>query len=66
MRELDALLEGWLEHRWADADSERRACFEELLETEDDRLWAWLTGRERPASARLAALIDELAGPGRV
>jgi antitoxin CptB len=59
MRELDVLLERWLDTRWADADSELRAAFERLLATEDDVLWAWAIGRERPADPDIARVLDQ-------
>lgn len=62
MRELDVLLERWLQRHWPNATPDRRQAFEALLECEDDRLWAWLTGREHPGTLALAALVDELLG----
>lgn len=59
MRELDVLLGGWLETRWAQADAARRQAFTELLEQADPDLWAWCTGRARPPRADWRALIDD-------
>ena len=59
MRELDVLLERWLDRCWADAEGYQRAAFERLLATEDDELWAWATGRERPADAEMARVLDQ-------
>jgi len=63
MRELDALLERWLDRHFADAGVEQRAAFDRLLECEDDRLWAWATGRARPEDPALAALMDQIVEP---
>jgi len=63
MRELDVLLERWLDRRWDDAGADDRAAFEHLLAAEDDLLWAWFTGRARPEDPRLAALVDQIAAP---
>ena len=60
MKELDVLLVRWLERRWAAADAGQRAAFEGLLETEDDRLWYWFTGKERPPAGTLGNLVDEI------
>ncbi len=60
MRELDVLLVNWLERDWLEAGPEQRAAFETLLETEDDRLWAWVTGQKAPADAALVALVVRL------
>ena len=60
MKELDLVLGDWLERRWAGAGEETRAAFERLLGEQDPQIAAWLLGRQRPADASLAALIDEL------
>ncbi len=60
MTELDRLLTGWLDANGSSADPDRRAAFARLLEVEDDRLWAWMTGRARPEDERLRRLVDEL------
>ena len=60
MKELDLLLVRWLERSWAGADDGRRAAFEALLQAEDDRLWYWFTGKERPPSGGLGSLVDEI------
>lgn len=65
MRELDVLLERWLDRCWTDADARRRGAFERVLASEDDALWAWVTERSRPDDPELAALVDELIGASR-
>jgi antitoxin CptB len=57
MRELDQLLTRWLDRRWAHAPEAERGAFLRLLDCEDDRLWAWFLGRERPADAEIDALV---------
>jgi antitoxin CptB len=60
MKELDYLLERWLDLHYAAAGEQRRMAFQRLLEAQDPQLVAWLFERERPADAAVAALIDEL------
>lgn len=60
MRELDALLGGWLDHRYGSADARMRAAFEALLGEEDDQLWDWLLGRSRPQREDLQAIVDDI------
>lgn len=60
MKELDLLLESWLDRVWPGADAGRRQAFERMLDRSDPELAAWLLGGERPADAALAALIDEI------
>ena len=63
MRELDALLERWLDTRWPDATPTDRNRFERLLDCEDDRLWDWFTGRSRPVDRELKAILDQVLAP---
>jgi antitoxin CptB len=46
MRELDRLLERYLERRWSLAEPSERAGFERLLDCEDDQLWRWFLGHD--------------------
>lgn len=62
MRELDVLLERWLNRDWEQADERRRAAFQRLLECEDDRLWSWMIGRETPDDDELADIVRRVAG----
>jgi antitoxin CptB len=64
MRELDVVLERWLENRYPTAPAEQRRAFRMLLEAQDPQLVAWLFGRERPGDEAVAALVDELAVGG--
>lgn len=65
MRELDRLLERWLETEWAAASEAERGVFLRLLDCEDDRLWRWFMGFERPDDAQLEALVQRMRGdPG--
>ena len=60
MKELDVLLVRWLERNWAGANAARRAGFVAMLDAEDDRLWYWFTGKERPPAGALGELVDEI------
>jgi len=60
MRELDQLLERWLRQRWAASSDAERGVFLRLLDSEDDRLWAWFMGHEEPPDVELAALIHTI------
>ncbi len=66
MRELDVVLERWLDERYPSARDDERQAFRALLEAQDPQLVAWLFGRERPGDPGVAALVDELAGGGPV
>ena len=58
MRELDLLLTRWLDQSYEEADASQRATFVKLLACEDDQLWRWFIGREKPDAQDL----DELVG----
>lgn len=62
MRELDRLLEQRLQRllETGDGDGDTVAGFERLLACEDDQLWRWCLGHERPDDTGLAAEIDAL------
>lgn len=60
MRELDVLLEGWLERRWPQASAQSRAAFAEFLELPDPQLVAWLLQGETPADPAFAALVHDI------
>ena len=60
MRELDRLLERWLDLAWRQSPTAERAVFLRLLDSEDDRLWRWFLGHESPDDADIAALIERI------
>lgn len=60
MRELDQLLERWLDREFAAASEPEREVFRRLLDCEDDRLWRWFLGHEIPADVEIAALVDRI------
>jgi antitoxin CptB len=60
MRELDQLMQRYLEHGWPQADDRERGLFLRLLDCEDDKLWQWFIGQERPQDAELQAIVDRI------
>ncbi|HVI26677.1 MAG TPA: succinate dehydrogenase assembly factor 2 [Xanthomonadaceae bacterium] len=60
MRELDRLLERYLDLAWPTASEAERGVFLRLLDCEDDRLWRWFLGHETPPDADLAALVQRI------
>jgi antitoxin CptB len=60
MRELDQLMLRYLDQRWTLADDGERSAFLRLLDCEDDKLWQWCMGRERPADPELHALVQRI------
>jgi antitoxin CptB len=62
MKELDVLLERYMDERWARAGEAERDAFERLLELQDPQLWDWLSGRGRPQERDLADVVSRLRG----
>jgi antitoxin CptB len=60
MKELDLLLEGYLTERYPAADAAEQGAFRELLDMQDPELFAFVTGRERPATQELCRVVDAL------
>lgn len=60
MRELDVLLEAWLDARGPALSDEELETFQRFLDTSDMDLQAWLTRRSRPDETAFAALVDDI------
>lgn len=61
MRELDQLLERWLDRCWAASSDEERDVFRRLLATEDDTLWRAFLGQEALPDAAVDQLVRRIA-----
>ncbi|MGY3265040.1 FAD assembly factor SdhE [Lysobacter sp. HA35] len=61
MRELDHLLERWLDRRWATSSDAERETFRRLLVVEDDKLWRAFLGHERLDDDELQTLVERIA-----
>jgi antitoxin CptB len=57
MRELDQLMLRYLDSRWPIADDAERKLFLQLLDCEDDKLWRWFMGLERPEEESINAIV---------
>lgn len=60
MRELDAVLQKFLDAEAARLTDTEISCFEQILELPDPTLHAYLLGRSAPDDASTAALIDRI------
>ena len=61
MRELDVLMLRYLDQAWPQDSEQRRKVFLRLLDCEDDKLWQWFMGRERPADKEIDELVQRIA-----
>jgi antitoxin CptB len=60
MRELDVLLQRYLEERYPSASQEEQQAFEALLELPDPQLFAYIVHREQPSDPHLVNVITRL------
>ena len=61
MRELDQLMLRYLDTRWPIADDAERKLFLQLLDCEDDKLWRWFMGLERPEEESIDAIVRRIS-----
>ncbi|GAC1625337.1 MAG: FAD assembly factor SdhE [Nevskia sp.] len=59
MKELDVLLQNFLERHYAQASPEEQWNFLRLLEREDPDIWAWIVG-QTPPPAPFADVVARL------
>jgi len=60
MRELDRILESFLEREYRALGEEERQRFAEILEFPDPDLHAYLVGKAEPSDPALARLFDSI------
>ena len=60
MLELDLVLEPFVNHCYTDLDETGRRRIQALMECEDQELFAWFLGRERPDDEEHAAIVEQI------
>jgi antitoxin CptB len=60
MRELDAVLQSFVQSSLATLDGADLARFERILDLPDPEIFAYLTGRSAPADFDIARLIERI------
>lgn len=60
IREMDLLLETFVEHHYPGLDNDQQQLFERFLEESDMDILAWITGRSEPANPAYGQIIDRL------
>lgn len=61
MLEVDLILMRYVEQRYTQAPEAEQACFERLLQENDQRLFDWLMGKSKP-DLPFKAMVDILSG----
>jgi antitoxin CptB len=64
-KEMDLILGPWADARLDGLSAEALALYEELLEENDQDLYAWITGAADGAPPALSALLAEIADHAR-
>lgn len=64
MKELDVLLEAFVLREQESLADGGWPAFEAFLQTEDDRLWDWLQGRETPERTDFCELVARIRRQG--
>lgn len=64
MRELDVVLQRYLEQHYVHAPAREQQAFEALLEQQDPQLMGFLMGREQPSDPDQARVIARLSHAG--
>ena len=62
MKELDALLTGYLDSQYEQADEAEKAAFRSLLELPDPELVGYLLQSKRPESEPESRVVDHILG----
>ena len=60
MLELDLMLEPFVTTRYAELDAADRQRFQQLLECEDQDLFAWFLQRQSPEDEELASIVSQI------
>jgi antitoxin CptB len=60
MLELDLVLEPFVATRYAELDERDRQRFQQLMTCEDQDLFAWFMGREKPEDQELEAIVSKV------
>lgn len=60
MKELDVLLEHYLEHEFPSASPQLQAAFRAVLELDDPVLWYYVMERDRPQDEDMQRVIQAL------
>jgi len=59
-KEMDVLLQKYLEQEYDELSAEQQALFEQFLEEQDPDIYAWITGANSPGNNSYLPLIQQL------
>lgn len=66
MKELDFILNRYLDHVFGHMSDETKMLFNDFLEEQDMLLWYWLSGKQFPAdeNQKFTQLVSEICAAG--
>jgi len=59
-KELDVVLNRFLEAHYQQLSEQELLNFDSLLETQDTLLWYWLSGQSQPENSKFQTLINKI------
>jgi antitoxin CptB len=65
MLELDLMMVPFVEQRFRDLPERDKQRFIDLLESEDNDLFAWFLGRQKPQDPELAIIVQQVIDHAR-
>ena len=65
MLELDLVLAPFVDEVYPTLGKEDRACYQRLMECEDQELFSWFLRKDAPGDPALAALVDRIVAHKR-
>lgn len=64
MKELDFVLNGFLDQCWDELSQSDRLLLDILLEQQDMELWYWFSGQQQPQEPDMSSLVDRICAAG--
>ncbi len=64
MKELDYVLNGFLDKCWIKMTDTDKLLLDGLLEEEDMLLWYWFSGKEQPQNTQIKSLVERICAAG--
>lgn len=64
MKELDYVLNGFLDLCWDELSRQDKRLFDEILEQQDMTLWYWFSGQQQATNPAIKSLVKRICAAG--
>jgi len=64
MKELDFVLNGFLDTCWLQLTDMDKEVFDGILEEQDMLLWYWFSGKEQPQNETVKSMVERICAAG--